>query len=248
MSKTIKRLRVFAGPNGSGKTTLFNYLTYIKAFNSYFHINPDMISKDLPIALNLNNWPIDFSYNELINYLKYSPFQSLIDFDISDLLILEDHILSLKDKTYSNSYLSAAISDYLRFKMIQSNSSFSFESVFSHESKLKELEIAKKANFKIYFYFISTSDVLINIERIKNRVKTGGHDVSEEKIKNRYERTLNNISVALKLSDRAYIFDNTSDFSNNSFHLIAEKSGDDIYLQESCSVPPWFDKYVLKRL
>jgi len=247
MNDRKKKLRVFAGPNGSGKTTLYNYLIYINAFHSYYHINPDMITKDLSVSLNLDNWPIEFTYNELINYLKYSPFQSLIDIDVSGLLHFEDRRLFLKDKTYNNSYLSAAIADFLRYKMIQSDSSFSFESVFSHNSKIKELEIAKKANFKIYLYFIATSDPIINVERIKNRVETGGHDVPNEKICNRYYRTLNNLHEAFKLSDRAYIFDNSTDLKNGSINFFAEKEDENIYIFDSDSIPVWFDEHILKK-
>jgi len=248
MSNRVKRLRIFAGPNGAGKSTLYKYLTQINAFNSYYHINPDLIAKDLSVSLNLDNWPIEFSSNELISYLKLSPFQTLVDYNISDLLNFKDRRISLKDPAFNDSYLAAAISDFLRYKMIQSDSSFSFESVFSHDSKIKEIEIAKKANFKIYFYFISTSDPLINYQRIKNRVETGGHDVPSEKINDRYYRTMNNLYNAFKLSDRAYLFDNTSEKTNNSFNFFVEKSGKNIYLSNSNLVPQWFDEFVLKRL
>jgi predicted ABC-type ATPase len=248
MSNRIKRLRIFAGPNGSGKSTLYKYLTQINAFNSYYHINPDLIAKDLSVSLNLDNWPIDFSYNELIGYLKLSPFQTRVDYNIADLLIFEDRRISLKDPAFNDSYLAAAISDFLRYKMIQSDSSFSFESVFSHDSKIKEIEIAKKANFKIYFYFISTSDPVINSQRIKNRVETGGHDVPNDKINERYYRTMNNLFTAFKISDRAYLFDNTSEKSNNYFNFFVEKKENSIYFTNSNFVPQWFDEFVLKRL
>jgi predicted ABC-type ATPase len=247
MSSRVKRLRIFAGPNGSGKSTLYKYLTQINAFNSYYHINPDLIAKDLSVSLNLDNWPIDFSSNELISYLKLSPFQTLVDYNIADLLHFKDHRISLKDPSFNDSYLAAAISDFLRYKMIQSDSSFSFESVFSHDSKIKEIEIAKKANFKIYFYFITTSDPSINFQRIKNRVETGGHDVPKEKINERYYRTMNNLYAAFKLSDRAYLFDNTSEKSNDSFHLFVEKNENNI-LSNSNLVPQWFDEFVLNWL
>jgi len=248
MSNRVKKLRVFAGPNGSGKSTLYKYLIQINAFNSYYHINPDLVAKDLSVSLNLDNWPIDFSSNELISYLKLSPFQTLVDYNIADLLNIRDRRISLKDPFFNDSYLAAAISDFLRYKMIQSNSSFSFESVFSHESKIKEIEIAKKENFKIYFYFISTSDPLINFQRIKNRVETGGHDVPYDKVNDRYYRTMNNLYNAFKLSDRAYLFDNTSDKNNNSFDFFVEKNGENVNLTNSNLVPHWFDEFVLKRL
>jgi len=43
-----------------------------------------------------------------------------------------------------------------------------------------------------------------------NRVETGGYSVPDEKIISRYSRTMNNLFEALKISDKAYIFDNSS--------------------------------------
>ena len=245
MNGRIKRLRVFAGPNGSGKSTLYNYLIQIKAFHSYYHINPDLIAKDLSVSLNLDNWPIDFSYLDLIKSLKTSPFQSMVKFKMDESLEYQDRRISLKDHSYNNSYLAAAIADFLRIKMLQSDSSFSFESVFSHVSKINELKNAKKANFKIYLYFITTSDPLINLQRVKNRAEVGGHDVPEEKIYDRYFRTMNNLYAAFKLSDRAYIFDNSSERTNGSFDLFVEKNQERVYLTNANSIPQWFDEFVL---
>ena len=166
----------------------------------------------------------------------------------SRLLIFNDRKLTIKDTKINNSYLAASIADFLRYKMIQSNSSFSFESVFSHISKIKELEIAKKANFKIYMYFITTCDPIINYERIKNRVETGGHDVPLEKINNRYLRTLNNLYDAFVLADKVYFFDNTYERINGVFNIFAEKSNDNIFLNETNSIPQWFDEFVLSKL
>lgn len=249
MSERVKRIRVFAGPNGSGKSTLYNYLTQINAFNSYYHINPDLIAKDLNVSLNLDNWPIDFTYDELTRFLKASPFQSLVNFDLSDSLIYQEHSISLKDPSFgNNTYLSAVIANFLRIKMLKSDSSFSFESVFSHVSKIQELKTAKKARFKIYLYFITTSDPLINLQRVKNRVENGGHDVPSDKIHDRYYKTMNNLYDAFKLADRAYFFDNSKEKANGSFDFFAEKNGNQLFLSDSDSIPQWFDKNILEQL
>lgn len=62
--------------------------------------------------------------------------------------------------------------------MLDSDSSFSFESVFSHPSKIDELINAKRKQYKIYLYFIATEAPSINTERVSNRVQLGGHDVT----------------------------------------------------------------------
>ena len=170
MNGHIKCLRVFAGPNGSGKSTLYNYLIQINACHSYYHINPDLIARDLGVSLNLDNWPINFSHDELSRFLEMSPYNVLAGFSLSEAVTYHERRISLKNNSFNNNYLAAAIADFLRLKMLQSDSSFSFESVFSHVSKIHEIENAKKANFKIYLYFVTTLNPLINMQRVKNRV------------------------------------------------------------------------------
>ena len=167
---------------------------------------------------------------------------------MAESLEYQDRRISLKDHSFNNSYLAAAIADFLRIKMLQSDSSFSFESVFSHISKIHELENAKKANFKIYLYFVTTSDPLINLQRVKNRAEGGGHDVPKEKIYDRYFRTMGNLYTAFKLSDRAYIFDNSSEKTNGSFDLFVEKNQERVYLSDTNSIPQWFDEFVLNHI
>lgn len=246
MKERIKRLRVFAGPNGSGKTTLYNYLLRINAFNSYYHINPDIIQKDLSVSLNLGNWPFKFSHAELSEFLSYSPFNALSDSKLDDFIICHENNVSLKDTSLPvNTYLSAAIANFLRKKMLLSNSSFSFESVFSHNSKIEELEFAKKNGFLIYFYYISTSDPVINLQRIKNRAECGGHDAPEDKIVSRYKKTMDNLYNAFKLADKVYFFDNSKGKANDSFDLLAEKTGDKLFISDIDVLPRWFNDYII---
>ena len=247
MSKWVKRLRVFAGPNGSGKSTLYDYLVRTKAFHSYYHVNPDIIVKDLAGSLNFKKWPIDFSFEGLKQFLDESPFQSKVKFNMAELLTCQGYSISLKDPAFKDiSYLAAALADFLRIKMLQSNSSFSFESVFSHVSKIHELEEAKGMGYKIYLYFITTLNPQINLQRVKNRVKSGGHSVPDDKIFNRYDKTMNNLYPAFKCADRAYLFDNSNQNRGSAFDFFAEKNGKRVYLSDS--VPPWFGEYVLTHL
>lgn len=44
--------------------------------------------------------------------------------------------------------------------------------------------------FKSYLYFICTKDLGINKQRVKNRISEGGHAVSDQKIEQRYYRSL----------------------------------------------------------
>jgi predicted ABC-type ATPase len=250
MANRTKRLRIFAGPNGSGKSTLYEYLVKMRAFNSYFHINPDSIARDLPVSLNLNNWPVDFSEAETNRFLDNSPYQDMVSFRLSERITIHDRIVRLKKEADSAdmSYLAAAVADYLRCKMTRADSSFSFESVFSHPSKIKEVEEAGRRDFKIYLYFISTADPRINRQRVQNRAVCGGHDVSEEKIWKRYFRTMSNCYDAFLLADRVFFFDNSVFSDTGAYRFFAEKRSNKIYVLNSPATPQWFDEYILRKI
>lgn len=123
---------------------------------------------------------------------------------------------------------------------------FSFETVFSHSSKIEIIENAIKAGYKVYLYFVSTESPEINKYRVKKvRVEEGGHDVPEDKIVSRYYRSLDFLYVAAQLSYQTFFFDNSRD--GEGFKLFAHfkivggaKKWDKI---DYTIVPRWFKKY-----
>ena len=50
-----------------------------------------------------------------------------------------------------------------------------------------------------------------NIQRVRERFAQGGHDVPDEDIRRRYERSLENLPAALRLANEAWIYDNSGD-------------------------------------
>jgi predicted ABC-type ATPase len=248
MART-KRLRVFAGPNGSGKTSLFQYLLKIHAFNMYHHINPDQRAADMRrFGFNISNWPLEFSSDEFLSYLDSSSFQKLVSFRFAEAVQIQEGILSLKPAVSSEaSYLYAALGDFLRRKMLDSDSSFSFETVFSHPSKIDELRVAREKGFITYLYIIATDDPVINLRRVRNRVERGGHDVPEEKTVARYQRTMENIYTAFLLANRVYFFDNSVSTKTGTYQYFAEKRDDRLLIHGS-TVPEWFERNVLAKL
>jgi hypothetical protein len=59
---------------------------------------------------------------------------------------------------------------------------------------------------------------------------------------------MGNLYAAFKLSDRAYLFDNSKEKLNGSFNFFAEKNGERMYVSEQNSVPQWFDEFILRQL
>ena len=103
----------------------------------------------------------------------------------------------------------------------------------SHKSKVEFLKRATEKNFKTYLYFICTPDPQINISRVQTRVLKGGHDVPQDKIRNRFYRSLGLLYQAFISSQRAFVIDSTLEddqtpranrVANTSLRLITRAS------------------------
>lgn len=221
----MKRLRVFAGPNGSGKSTLKKILNE-KLLGIY--LNPDDIEKELKEGIDLSKFKITTNNIELSSYFDENKnFYEVKNFK------LDKNIFSVKTP---NSYIASILTSFIRYKLIETNNSFSFESVMSGSDKIEFLKQAKNKGFKIYLYFIATYDPIINIKRVENRVKLGGHSVPEDKIVSRYYRSINNLVKIIPYTDRCYIFDN-SNTSRVWLCEIEEAKKVEIKVDE---IPEWF--------
>ena len=103
------------------------------------------------------------------------------------------------------------------------------------------LRKSRELGYKIYLYYIATSDPYINISRVKNRVILKGHDVPEDKITNRYYRSLGFLKEAVKLTNRAYIFDNSSVETS----WICEITDGKLVDMKVDTIPKWVNEYLL---
>ncbi len=138
-------------------------------------------------------------YNTFIKTKTNAPF---INADI----IQKDE---MKDSSMNASYEAAKIAANRRDEYLKNKKSFVTESVFSHESKLDLVKNAKKNGFKVIVYHVNLRSSNLSVHRVVERVKDGGHNVPEEKIKARYERNQQIIKKAVNLADGAAVFDNS---------------------------------------
>ena len=115
----------------------------------------------------------------------------------------------------------------------------------SHASKMNFIKKTKNKGYKIYLYFICTIDPSINMERVRNRVLLGGHDVSNEKIEKRFYRSLEQLKEIIPLCYRAYLFDNSSTQISISLIPVAEVNPNGKLMLHKPKQPWWVSKYVL---
>jgi predicted ABC-type ATPase len=70
----------------------------------------------------------------------------------------------------------------------------------------------------VVLVYIGTENVEINLARITNRVLAGGHDVPENDVRRRYQRSFENLPIALERADHTILFDNSTE---EGYRLIA---------------------------
>lgn len=242
MSK--KRLRIFAGPNGSGKSTIFQYVN--KAIGCRCFVNADEIQKSLSEKgyLNFDKYTIIIDKDTFIEDFLRSSWSKIITHaaEICASIHVDANRLYV-DSRMVDGYFAAFVADFVRNSMLNVVEQFTIETVLSDARKLEYIRLAKQLGYRIYLYFVSTKDVEINIKRVQQRVKSGGHNVPEEKIRKRYDKALENLFETLRLCDRAYLFDN----SDEEWVWLAELDGDKLELKQDV-IPDWLHTYVLSKI
>ena len=228
---------MIAGPNGSGKSTLTDDLRKNYPLHFGFYINADDIEKILQQngKFGFSRFKLSVKLKDFTPFFEKHPLYSkcgVINFEI------KRNTFYLTTQLPNFSYFSTVFADFCRYELIKVQHSFTFETVMSGRDKIDLLSYVKKKGYRIYLYFICTDDVLINKDRVANRVVMGGHSVPINKIEERYKRSLKNLKEAIKFSDRAYLFDN----SGRHHILISEITNGKGIAYYSNKIPNWIVK------
>ncbi|MBR4841532.1 MAG: zeta toxin family protein [Bacteroidaceae bacterium] len=124
-----------------------------------------------------------------------------------------------------------------RYECLKNGTDFVFETVFSSAEKMDFIQKAKDAGFFIRIFYVCTESPLININRIAQRYLNGGHEVPISKTISRYYSSLRNISKAIKIADRVYLYDNSVE--NAAPRLILRTADGTIAKQYTNDLPDW---------
>ena len=105
-------------------------------------------------------------------------------------------------------------------ELFQAQQNFAFETTLATKSYKSKILYAQKNNYNVVLLFFWLQKVDLAIERVKTRVKEGGHNIETPVIKRRYINGIRNLfDIYLPIVDEAMIFDN----SEGKHDLIAEK-------------------------
>lgn len=108
-----------------------------------------------------------------------------------------------------DAYAAARAAAAQRSRLIGAQQSFVTETVFSHPSKLKLLETALNAGYRVVLYHVNVRLPEMAIARVNARAVMGGHAVPEHKVVERYQRNQPLIRQAAALASTVLVFDNS---------------------------------------
>lgn len=127
----------------------------------------------------------------------------------------------IKSATKCSDLEAANVAQDLRERCLTEHTDFTFETVLSTPRNLELLKRAKENDFFIRCYYVLTASSTINVARVRDRVRDGGHDVPVEKIRSRYDKALALIPELLPVCDICNIYDNTIE----PFRIFSKKLG-----------------------
>ena len=128
---------------------------------------------------------------------------------------------SLAGELGLDAYLAAALAGQIRQSLFELGESFAFETVFSDPvgEKVAFLEHAAAEGYTVFLCYIGLEEASQSTTRVAMRVSQGGHDVPDEKLQQRFPRTLTNLKRAIERLPLVLVYDN-SDLAN-PYRLVA---------------------------
>ncbi len=108
-------------------------------------------------------------------------------------------------------YEGAELAASIRTGLEQEEDSFIFETVLSDPvgEKVGRLRESSQGGYEVVLIFIRVDSSETSKQRVALRVMQGGHDVPDEKLQGRFERTLANLHRAIQSLPTVIVFDNS---------------------------------------
>ena len=95
-------------------------------------------------------------------------------------------------------------------ELIAGRKSFVHETTLSSRQSLKVMSDARAAGYHVGLVFVVLNSVDLNVLRVRERVRMGGHSIAEKDIRRRYSRAMANLPDAIRFADQSVVYDNSS--------------------------------------
>ena len=127
-----------------------------------------------------------------------------------------------------------------REQLIASSTSFVTETTLAGRTALRLLNKSVAKGFLTTVIYVCTSSPEINIQRVAQRVKSGGHHVPADVIVRRYYDSLKNLHQAISVASSAHAF-SSDGATTRVFSALRGR----VSLRSESQVPSWVPESVL---
>ena len=110
---------------------------------------------------------------------------------------------------------------------------FTLETTLSDSYILETIKTARDNNYYIRLYYIAVSTAEESIRRIRNRVRKGGHNVSNDIVLTRFKHRFDDLIAILPYCNETFIYDN-----ENGFVEKAEYGNGRLVIKDN-DIPEW---------
>lgn len=111
-----------------------------------------------------------------------------------------------------DSYEAASRASDRRSELLAERRSFVTETVYSHPSKVELVKAAVDAGYLVHLH-VMIIPLPVSIARVHERALYGGHDVADNKMRERYGRLWDHVVAAIATASEATVWD-SSGFSS----------------------------------
>lgn len=119
---------------------------------------------------------------------------------------------------------------------LENNLTFTQETTLSGVRTVRTVRRARQQGYNIIMYYVGLNTVEESLERIKNRVRKGGHDIPEADVLRRYGKRTESLRSIIPLCDKILFFDNTNGF------IKAAEITNHKFLYTNGIRPPWLEE------
>ncbi len=168
-----------------------------------------------------------------------------IPFDGDKLKLLKQREFYLQVRSYKEAGKMADDFVFERFDQLykaafSQKNDFAYEGHFTAESSWDLLRQFKENGYQIHFYFFGLETLDLSKERVKQRARSGGHDVHESEIEMNYFGNMAMLDKHLDLIDHLLLLDSSADLA-----ILAHWQNQQLsYAIGFSQVPEWAKKYL----
>lgn len=130
------------------------------------------------------------------------------------------------------------------YTSVEAYQTIGVETVLSSDKYRKLVKAAKDRGFEINLIYVYLNSVDINIQRVRARLAKGGHDVPEDKIRERRIKSFEQFSWFFKEADNVTVFDNSE--AEPRLVVSKEKAGDGFGCHIGKNIIPEIEAAILK--